>query len=95
MFYLESSSSADELAEPQPKSKEVSASDISDAELPATASSGKDSSDDLEELEKARAELQAKLAAGTKILLKLHNLKMLQRTGPGNLVLKSPVFVIF
>ena len=94
MFYLESSSSADELAEPQPKSKEVSASDISDAELPATASSGKDSSDDLEELEKARAELQAQLAAGTKILFKPHY-QLSQKTGPGNLALKSPVFVIF
>merc|ERR1712223_596252 len=39
----------------------LSASDISDAELPSQ--SEKESSDDLEDLEKARAELQAKLAA--------------------------------
>jgi hypothetical protein len=44
-------------------SSSVSASDISDAELPASQSE-KESSDDLEELERARAELQAKLALG-------------------------------
>ena len=43
-------------------SVKLSASDISDAELPASQSE-KESSDDLEDLEKARAELQAKLAA--------------------------------
>ena len=85
-FFAESSSSADESEQ----KRQVSASDISDAELPglftffeqlfvyklnykfvkknclhfsATASSGKESSDDLEELEKAKAALEAQLAA--------------------------------
>ena len=65
--FLESSSSADESAPdvrgPKP-SKQVSASDISDAELPASASiSGKESSSDMDvdELEKQKAALMAQL----------------------------------
>ena len=52
----------------------VSASDISDAELPVSQSE-KESSDDLEDMEKARAELLVRILIFVSILVRDHPLK--------------------